>query len=96
MLNNDETVVYLGLFPFQKKSSITFHMVESKPTARTQAALDSLLEKGFITKEPFNRYGAVTYTGTEKKPENIPNPFDLKAIEKLDSFLVVEPVEADK
>lgn len=41
---------------------LTFRMVESRPTKRTQDALDELVKAGLISVEPFNRYGGFVYT----------------------------------
>lgn len=47
-------------------TEVTFHMVESQPTARTQAALDEMVCKGALTCKPFNSLGAVSYKPTRQ------------------------------
>lgn len=42
--------------------SLTFRMQESRPTARTQAALDELVAVGAVNAKPFNDIGGVVYT----------------------------------
>lgn len=42
--------------------TLTFGMRESKPTARTQAALDELVAKNAAMVRPFNKFGGVVYT----------------------------------
>lgn len=44
------------------KGKLTFMMVESRPSPRSQAALDELVAAGFVKSEPFNQFGGVTYT----------------------------------
>lgn len=43
------------------KGELTFRMVDSKPSPRSQAALDELVAAGVVSSEPFNKYGGVTY-----------------------------------
>lgn len=43
------------------KGAVTHHLRELKPTARTQAALDELVEKRVISVAPFNKYGGKVY-----------------------------------
>lgn len=40
---------------------LTFTMRESRPTARTQRALDELVRTKLVFVEPFNELGGVTY-----------------------------------
>lgn len=47
-------------------TKVTLHLVENRPTARTQAVLDELVSAGVITVEPFNRFGGLVYQGTER------------------------------
>lgn len=63
-LSDDARCVYTALFGYGRagSSTLTFHMDESKPTPRTQAALDELVAAGRLTVTPFNKYGGVTYT----------------------------------
>ncbi len=44
------------------KGKLTFQCAESRPTKRTQAALDELVRAGLVTVEPFNRHGGFVYT----------------------------------
>jgi len=41
---------------------LTFHMVESKTSPRSQAALDELVKENLVKVEPFNDFGGVVYT----------------------------------
>ncbi len=40
---------------------LTFQMIESRPSDRSQAALDELVAAGVVSVEPFNSLGGVTY-----------------------------------
>lgn len=40
---------------------LTFGMRESRPTARTQAALDEMVKAKVVSVEPFNDLGGLTY-----------------------------------
>jgi hypothetical protein len=40
---------------------------QSRLTARAQKAIDELVERGFVTAEPFNDTGRMKYTGTGKR-----------------------------
>jgi len=44
------------------KGKLTFQMRESRPSKRTQNALDELVKAGLVSVEPFNSHGGVTYT----------------------------------
>lgn len=63
-LSDDAKAVFGCYFGMGRvgSSTLTFHMQKSRPTARTQAALDELVAGGFISKAPFNRFGGVVYT----------------------------------
>ena len=41
---------------------LTFHMKESRPTARTQAALDELVAKQLVSMSALNQFGGVVYS----------------------------------
>lgn len=43
------------------EGTLTFQMVESKPSARSQAALDELVGAGLVSVEPANSRGGLTY-----------------------------------
>lgn len=62
-LSNDAKTIagaWWGL-PIGEKTVVTFHMIENRPTARAQAALDELVAAGFLWRETFNRHGGVSY-----------------------------------
>lgn len=63
-LSDDAKAVAGGLFGMGGRTKVTFQMVESRPTARTQAALDELVAVGLVTKEDGPNLGGVTYTGS--------------------------------
>jgi hypothetical protein len=44
------------------KGELTFRMVETRPSPRSQAALDELVAAGAVSRRPFNRLGGVVYT----------------------------------
>lgn len=50
---------YFGIMG--EKASLVFHMVKSRPTARTQAALDELVAAKIISRTPLNKHGGVEY-----------------------------------
>ncbi len=71
---------YLGYSMFSRmmaRGSVTFKMVESRPSDRTQAALDELVAAGLISCEPFNRFGGVVYKplGSFKPAKCPPGPW---------------------
>jgi hypothetical protein len=49
-------------------------MVESKPSPRSQAALDELVAAGLVKAEPFNSHGGVTYTPLVEFPRRTKAP----------------------
>jgi hypothetical protein len=44
------------------EGKLTFQMVTSKPSPRSQAALDELVAAGLVMVEPFNSKGGIVYT----------------------------------
>ena len=52
------------------EGTLIFRMKESRPTARSQAALDELVAAGAISVAPFNQFGGLVYTPlrTFKRP----------------------------
>lgn len=60
-LTIDAKIVMAVLFGLSMRSTVTYHMRESKPSPRAQAALDLLVEKGYLHTEPANNAGAVLY-----------------------------------
>lgn len=44
-----------------KSDGVTLQMRQLKPSLRTQAALDELVERGAISVAPFNRFGGLVY-----------------------------------
>lgn len=69
------------------EGKLTFQMVENRPTARTQAALDELVAAELVSVEPFNRFGGVTYTPLA--PFKRPSAALTKRVGK---WRVVEPI----
>lgn len=64
-LSDDAKVVAGGCFGVMGipgKSEMTFHMRQSKPSPRMQAALNELVAAGAMTCRPFNQFGGITYT----------------------------------
>ena len=53
--------VWFGLMKVDGMGTLTLHLIENKPTARTQAALDELLAAKVISVEPFNKAGGLVY-----------------------------------
>lgn len=60
-LSFDAKVLAGAWFGMGMKTTITLHLVESQPTARTQAAIDELTSKGVMGVEPFNDLGGLVY-----------------------------------
>jgi len=56
------------------EGKLTFKMIESVPSPRSQAALDELVAAGLVAVEPFNHLGGVVYTPlvTFKRPGKVP------------------------
>lgn len=52
---------YLARTIFWFTSDLTFKEIESRPTARTQAALDELVAEGILSVEPFNEHNGKVY-----------------------------------
>lgn len=48
------------------EGTLTFGMKQSRPTQRTQAALDELVEKGAVSVRPFNQFGGFVYTPQQR------------------------------
>lgn len=60
---SEDAVLLAGLwFGMGMVSKVTHHLRESRPSPRTQAAIDELLAKSIIKVEPFNKYGGKVYT----------------------------------
>lgn len=62
-LSEDAKAVAYAFMP-TIASSVTFHFRSHRPTQRTQAALEELVDKGLATAEPFNRFGSMIYKPT--------------------------------
>lgn len=56
------------------KGELTFRMVESRPSPRSQAALDELVAAGVVSAEPASRDGGVTYRPLVEFPRVGRNP----------------------
>jgi hypothetical protein len=94
-LSDDAKCVYTVMFGFGRagSSTLTFHMVESKPAPRTQAALEELVRVNFLSVAPFNKYGGVTYT-LIVEPGVAPNTRASQALLKRNSWTITEPISA--
>jgi hypothetical protein len=53
---------------------LTFRMQESKPSPRSQAALNELVAAKLVTAEPFNQFGGVVYTPAVEFPRQVGIP----------------------
>ena len=53
-----------GWFAFGKKSVVNSHEPHATVNAN-RAALDELIAAGLVTAEPFNKFGSMTYTGSD-------------------------------
>lgn len=60
-LSTDAKVVGGAWFGMGSKTIVTLHLIENKPTAHTQSALDEMVRAGVLSVEPFNRYGGLVY-----------------------------------
>lgn len=56
------------------EGELTFKMVESRPSDRSQAALDELVAEGLVSAEPFNRFGGMTYRPLVEFPRATKTP----------------------
>lgn len=90
---------WFGMMPIGRGSHLRFGMVESRPTAKAQAALDELVAAGFISRM-VERRGAVVY-----RPLKDCHPFLVQimraqtegggaAIPSQMKFLFTEPIPA--
>lgn len=66
----DDAMMLLGCLFGTGLTDLTFHMQESRPSDRAQAALDELVSKTVLVKESINQAGGVRYK---------PRGFDLKS-----------------
>ena len=46
---------------FHSLTTMTFHMIDARPSDRYQAALDELVENKMLMREPFNQFGGLVY-----------------------------------
>lgn len=69
------------------EGELTFAMRESRPTARTQAALDELVKAKVVTAEPMNDIGGVTYRPTVA----FPRPSQAMA-KRIGPWKIAEPI----
>lgn len=53
---------------------LTFRMQESRPSLRSQAALDELVAANLVTVEPFNQFGGVVYSPAVEFPRQVGVP----------------------
>lgn len=63
-ISDDAKCVYSAFFTLGRagSSKLIFQMEKSRPTERTQKALDELVSQTILIKKPFNRFGGVVYT----------------------------------
>lgn len=89
-LSADARIVGTALFAFMTPGSgiFTVGMVESRPTARTQAALDELVAEEYLRKFYSKISPSVSYHLERKIPHA-----SLAMIKKAGKFLIMEPVE---
>lgn len=73
------------------KGQLTFKMIESRPSKRTQDALDELVKAGLVSVEPFNRHGGFVYTPlvTFKRPS-------MALTKRIGRWPITEPIEAGR
>lgn len=57
----DAKVLAAAWFGMGMKTTVTTHLRESRPAARTQQAIDELIAKGVVSVEPFNEFGGRVY-----------------------------------
>lgn len=60
-LSFDAKCVLGAWFGVGGKTVVTLHLRESEPAPRTRAALDELVSKRILSKEPFNQFGGEVY-----------------------------------
>ncbi len=89
-LSDDAKVVFGALFGLGTKTTLTHHLRESVPTARTFDALTELVAKGYLSCEPYNRFGGLVY-----RPLKDPRPAFkwLSANQAKGKFKLTEPVK---
>lgn len=92
-LSDDAYFLACSLFSMMKPNdgTVTFRMQESRPTARTQAALDELVARGKLTVRPFNQFGGFVYSPTLAFPR--PNAKETKA---AGEWLITEKIAGSK
>lgn len=89
-LSQDAQFLGSALFSMMEVGgTLTFGMRESRPTARTQAALDELVQAGCVSVKPFNDFGGVVYTLT--KPFRRPTA---KQVKQAGKWPITEPVSS--
>lgn len=89
----DAKVVAGACFGILMKT-LVFQMRESRPTARTQAALDELVRRGDLTREIINGRGGVKYTATRQFADEY--AFVGGQEREAVTFRITEPLEAGR
>ena len=84
-------VGFLFVLMQPEKGQVTFKMNESRPSKRTQDALDELVEAGMVSVEPFNHYGGFVYTPlvSFKRPSTA-------LAKRIGHWPITEPIEAGR
>lgn len=73
------------------EGKLTFQMRESRPTARTQRALDELVKAKLVAAEPFNKFGGITYTPLVRFKRA-----SMAAAKRAGSWPITEPIEGER
>ena len=60
-LSFDAKCVLGAWFGMGGKTVVTHHLRDSEPTPRCKAALDELVSKKILSREPFNQFGGLVY-----------------------------------
>lgn len=70
-LSTDAQALVKAWFPYGPKASVKIggEGCKSILSERGAAAIEELIAKGYVTAEPFNRFGRMLYTGTDKCSE---------------------------
>lgn len=64
-LSTEANVIYGGLYQMIPKNEVTFQRPHIM-TEQARKGFDDLVEAGYLTVEPFNKYGALTWRPTAK------------------------------
>lgn len=67
-ISDDAKAVMGAWFGTTMQTTVNLHLIESRPTARTQAALQELVKNGYLATAPFGERGTKLTPLTDGQP----------------------------